>query len=59
VLWEQLESARATAGKAADEIRRGRVEPAPESRARCGYCAFNDVCRLVPEAAPAGEGAGD
>jgi hypothetical protein len=50
VLWGQLEAARAAALRAAGEIRRGRVEPAPEDRERCAYCAFLDACRLLPVA---------
>ena len=60
VLWEHLESARATALRAAEEIRRGRVEAAPKDIERCGYCAFRDVCRAIAEAAPAvAEGAAE
>jgi RecB family exonuclease len=59
-LWEQLEAARATALRAAQEIRRGRVEAAPEDRERCERCAFLDVCHVVATAAPAmAEGAAE
>jgi hypothetical protein len=59
-LWEQLEAARATALRAAQEIRRGRVEAAPEDRERCERCAFLDVCHVVAAAAPAmAEGAAE
>jgi hypothetical protein len=58
-LWEQLESARATALRAAEEIRGGRVEAAPKDRDQCQYCAFLDVCRVSPEAAAVAEGAGE
>jgi RecB family exonuclease len=59
-LWEQLEAARATALRAAGEIRRGRVEAAPEVPERCDHCAFLDVCRVIAAPAPAvAEGAAE
>jgi ATP-dependent helicase/DNAse subunit B len=58
-LWEQLEAARATAIRASEEIRGGRVEAAPQDRDQCQYCAFLDVCRAGPEAAAVAEGAGE
>jgi ATP-dependent helicase/DNAse subunit B len=53
VMWEQLEAARSTALRAADEILRGKVEAAPEDSDRCQYCAFMDVCRAFEKTAPA------
>jgi ATP-dependent helicase/DNAse subunit B len=60
VLWEQLESARAAAARAASEIRLGRVEPEPQDVERCDFCPFADVCRLGPEVeAPLAEAAAE
>ncbi len=60
VLWEQLESARTAAARAASEIRRGRAEPEPHDVERCDFCPFVDVCRLGPEAeAPLAEAAAE
>jgi ATP-dependent helicase/DNAse subunit B len=43
---------------AVEEIRGGRVEPAPVDRARCRHCDARDVCRYeVGQAAAIGEGA--
>lgn len=57
-LEEQLEAARIASLRAAGEIRRGRVEPSPEDRDLCEYCAYMDACRFAPEMnAVASEGA--
>jgi ATP-dependent helicase/DNAse subunit B len=55
-MWEQLEAARSTALRAAEEILRGKVEAAPEDSDRCQYCAFMDVCRAFGKTAPAATG---
>lgn len=42
-----LERAAARTLRAVDEIRAGRVAPAPANPAGCEYCDFGDVCRLT------------
>jgi RecB family exonuclease len=59
VMRDLLERARADAAGAADEIRRGRVEPAG-GRGTCGFCTAHDVCRMWRPSEPAlVEGAGE
>ena len=42
---ELLTRAEQTTLKIAEEIRAGRIAPAPADRKPCGYCDFRDVCR--------------
>jgi ATP-dependent helicase/DNAse subunit B len=56
--WAETAAERAL--RAVEEIRAGRVAPAPGDEARCGYCDFRDICRkesVAAEALPLAEGA--
>jgi hypothetical protein len=54
-LRQELDAARAAAIGAAEEIRRGRVEPFSETSSACEFCGYGDSCRVRSQAdAPAG-----